>query len=101
MSLRYRDRTISGFLSRRGGALVETKTHLARWPNVFVQNCRRSIPSSRFYKRFREEGQAGKGWVAIQVTSDVAGMATAKLRSVYERAHAAPSNSSGRITGYA
>src|SRR5258708_30924818 len=101
MSLRYRDRTISGFLSRRGGAVVETKTELPRWPNLFAQNNRRSIPSSRFYKRFREEGQTEKRQVAIQVTSAVAGTATAEARSVYERAHTAPGNSSGCITGYA
>src|SRR6266849_5988748 len=52
----------------KGRALAGTKTEAALWPGLIILKIQSSIPSSRFYERFREQGPAEKRRVAISVT---------------------------------
>jgi hypothetical protein len=52
----------------KGRALTGTKTEAALWPGLIILKIQSSIPSSRFYERFRERGQAEKRRIAISVT---------------------------------
>ena len=55
-------------------------------PSLFVLKTQRTIPSSRFYERFRKGALAEKLRVAISAIPDVTGLATAKSRSAHELA---------------
>jgi hypothetical protein len=52
----------------QGSSAGGTKTEAALWPGLIILKIQSSIPSSRFYERFRERGQAEKQRIAISVT---------------------------------